>query len=228
MTDSANSLSPLIHLVDDDAAVREGLALLISTVGLRVQTWADPQSFMAGFDRASIGAIVLDVRMPGISGLTVLEQLLAQGVDQPVILLTGHGTVEMCRRAFKAGAAEFLEKPVDDEALIEALQNAVRQHVKSRQRNQADRHAVARYAQLTERECEVLGLIVEGLTNKEIGRALTLSPRTVESHRARVFAKLEVASLAHLIRQYAALVDRDVGDGGGLDAPAALAVPNKA
>ena len=228
MTDSTPSLSPLIHLVDDDAAVREGLALLISTVGLRVQAWADPQSFMAGFYRASIGAIVLDVRMPGISGLTVLEQLLAQGVDQPVILLTGHGTVEMCRRAFKTGAAEFLEKPVDDEALIEALQNAVRQHVKSRQRNQADRHAVARYAQLTERECEVLGLIVEGLTNKEIGRALTLSPRTVESHRARVFAKLEVASLAHLIRQYAALVDRDVGDGGGLDAPAALAVPNKA
>ena len=228
MTDSAPSLSPLLHLVDDDAAVREGLALLISTVGLRVQTWADPQSFMAGFDRASIGAIVLDVRMPGISGLTVLEQLLAQGVDQPVILLTGHGTVEMCRRACEAGAAEVLEKPVEDEALIEALQNAVRQHVKSRQRNQADRHAVARYAQLTERECEVLGLIVEGLTNKEIGRALTLSPRTVESHRARVFAKLEVASLAHLIRQYAALVDRDVGDGGGLDAPAALAVPNKA
>ena len=87
MTDSAPSLSPLIHLVDDDAAVREGLALLISTVGLRVQTWADPQSFMAGFDRASIGAIVLDVRMPGISGLTVLEQLLAQGVDHSDAIL---------------------------------------------------------------------------------------------------------------------------------------------
>ena len=225
MTDT---LSPLIHLIDDDEAVRSSLALLIGTVGLRVQTWADPLVFLAQFERQSIGAIVLDVRMPGTSGLTVLDTLVAQGVDQPVIMLTGHGTVEMCRRAFKTGAAEFLEKPVDDEALIEALQNAVRQHVKSRQRNQADRHAVARYAQLTERECEVLGLIVEGLTNKEIGRALTLSPRTVESHRARVFAKLEVASLAHLIRQYAALVDRDVGDGGGLDAPAALAVPNKA
>ena len=109
MTDSAPSLSPLIHLVDDDAAVRDSLSLLISTVGLRVQAWADPQSFMAGFDRASIGAIVLDVRMPGISGLTVLELLKAQGVDQPVIMLTGHGTVEMCRRAFKSGAAEFLE-----------------------------------------------------------------------------------------------------------------------
>ena len=225
---NTDTASPLVHLVDDDDGVRAGLALLLASVGLRSRGWADPQAFLDGFDREALGAIVLDVRMPGLSGLGVLDRLHAQGVDLPVLLLTGHATVEMCRRAFKAGAAEFLEKPVHDEVLIEALQNAVRQHVKSRQRNQADRHAVARYAQLTERECEVLGLIVEGLTNKEIGRALTLSPRTVESHRARVFAKLEVASLAHLIRQYAALVDRDVGDGGGLDAPAALAVPNKA
>ena len=204
-------LSPLIHLIDDDGAVRSGLALLIGTVGLRVQAWADPQSFMDGFDRQGIGAIVLDVRMPGISGLTVLDSLVAQGVDQPVIMLTGHGTVEMCRRAFKSGAAEFLEKPVDDEALLEALQNAVRAHVKSRQRNQADRAAREKYAQLSEREREVLGLIVAGLTNKEIGRALALSPRTVETHRANLFAKLETESLAQLIRQYAALVDGSSG-----------------
>ncbi len=201
------TLSPLIHLIDDDAAVRSGLALLISTVGLRVQAWPDPQAFMAGFDRQTIGAIVLDVRMPGISGLTVLDTLVAQGVDQPVIMLTGHGTVEMCRRAFKAGAAEFLEKPVDDQGLLEALQNAVRQHVKSRERTQADRHAQERYAQLSAREREVLGLIVSGLTNKEIGRALDVSPRTVETHRANLFAKLESDSLAQLIRHYAALVE---------------------
>ncbi|MBG9389635.1 response regulator transcription factor [Caenimonas aquaedulcis] len=200
-------LSPLVHLIDDDEAVRAGLALLIGTVGLRVQAWGDPQAFLAGFDRQAIGAIVLDVRMPGISGLTVLDQLMAQGVDQPVIMLTGHGTVEMCRRAFKAGAAEFLEKPVDDELLLEALQSAVRQHVKSRERIAAGREARERYAQLSEREREVLGLIVEGLTNKEIARALILSPRTVETHRANLFAKLEAASLAQLIRQYAALVD---------------------
>jgi RNA polymerase sigma factor (sigma-70 family) len=198
-------LSPLIHLIDDDDAVRAGLALLIGTVGLRVQAWADPQEFMRGFDRQGIGAIVLDVRMPGISGLTVLDQLVAQGVDQPVIMLTGHGTVELCRRAFKSGATEFLEKPVDDEVLLEALQNAVRQHVRSRERHQANRQAREHYAQLSEREREVLGLIVEGLTNKEIGRALGLSPRTVESHRANLFAKLQVESLAHLIRHYAAL-----------------------
>jgi two-component system response regulator FixJ len=199
--------SPLIHLIDDDAAVRDGLSLLISTVGLRVQPWADPQAFMAGFDRETIGAIVLDVRMPGISGLTVLETLVAQGVDQPVIMLTGHGTVEMCRRAFKSGAAEFLEKPVNDEQLLEALQNAVRQHVKSRERNKNDRQAQERFTQLSEREREVLGLIVAGLTNKEIGRALDVSPRTVETHRANLFAKLEAESLAQLIRHYAALVE---------------------
>jgi two-component system response regulator FixJ len=203
------TLSPLINLIDDDAAVRDALSLLIGTVGLRVVAWADPQAFLAGFERQSIGAIVLDVRMPGISGLTVLDRLVAEGVDQPVIMLTGHGTVEMCRRAFKAGAAEFLEKPVDDEALLEALQNAVRQHVQSRERHQIDRAARESYAQLSPREREVLGLIVAGLTNKEIGRALELSPRTVETHRANLFAKLQAESLALLIRRYAALVDAD-------------------
>jgi two-component system, LuxR family, response regulator FixJ len=200
-------LSPLIHLIDDDDAVRASLALLISTVGLRVQTWQDPQVFLAEFDRQSIGVIVLDVRMPSISGLTVLDQLKAQGADQPVVMLTGHGNVDLCRRAFKSGAAEFLEKPVDDELLLEALQNGVRQHVQSRQRLQGDRQARTRYAQLSEREREVLGLIVAGLTNKEMGRVLSVSPRTVETHRANLFDKLEAESLAQLIRQYAALVD---------------------
>jgi two-component system response regulator FixJ len=201
------STSPLIHLVDDDEAVRSSLALLIGTVGLRVQSWADPQAFLDGFDRQSIGAIVLDMRMPGISGLTVLDMLVAQGVDHPVIMLTGNGTVAACRRAFKSGAAEFLEKPVDDEQLLNALQKAVRDHVRSRERNAADRNARERYAQLSAREREVLGLIVGGLTNKEIGRALDVSPRTVETHRANLFAKLGAESLAQVIRHYASLVD---------------------
>ena len=204
---SSGPLSPLIHLIDDDTAVRDSLALLIGTVGLRVQTWARPQDFVDRFDREAIGAIVLDVRMPGIGGLAVLDRLVETGADQPVVMLTGHGTVDLCRRAFKSGAAEFLEKPVDDELLIETLQHAVRAHVRSRQRQRADREARERYAQLSEREREVLGLIVAGLTNKEIGRALGVSPRTVESHRASLFAKLQAQSLAQLIRRYADLAE---------------------
>ena len=205
---NTNPTSPLIHVVDDDAAVRDALALLIGSVGLRAQTWADPQAFLDGFDRDAIGAVVLDVRMPALSGIALLERLMAQGVDQPLILLTGHGTVELCRRAFKAGAAEFLEKPVNDDLLIDTLQQAVRQHVRTRTRNAADRAARERYARLSEREREVLSLIVAGLTNKEIGRALALSPRTVENHRAHVFDKLQAESLAQVVRQYAELVER--------------------
>ena len=205
-TENGSSLSPLIHLLDDDAAVRQSLSLLISTVGLRVQTWADPQQFLDSFDRQSIGALILDVRMPGISGLTLLDTLIEQGVDQPIILLTGHGTVDMCRRAFKAGAVEFLEKPVSDDVLLDTVQQAVRQHVRRRERLAADQWVRERYTSLSEREREVLALIVEGLTNKEIGRALSLSPRTVETHRANLFAKLQVDNLAHLIRHYASLV----------------------
>ena len=203
--------SPLIQLVDDDDAVRDALALLIGTVGLRVCEWRHPLEFLQGFDRESIGAIVLDVRMPGASGLNVLEQLKQQRVDHPVVMLTGHGTVEMCRRAFKSGAAEFLEKPVDDEALLEAVHNAVQQHVRSRERSLIDREARALYATLSEREGEVLSLVVSGLTNKEIGRALALSPRTVETHRAHLLSKLQAESLAQLIRRYASLVDESAG-----------------
>lgn len=207
--------SPLIHLIDDDDAVRTALSLLIGTVGLRVHAWPDAQTFLERFDRQGIGAILMDIRMPGLSGLAALQQLMEEGVDQPVILLTGHGTVDLCRRAFKAGAAEFLEKPVDDDLLIDTLQTAVRQHVQSRLRLQADRATRERYAQLSAREKEVLGLIVSGLTNKEMARVLSLSPRTVETHRAHLFAKLEAESLAQLIRGYAVLVDAEVGGESG-------------
>jgi two-component system, LuxR family, response regulator FixJ len=201
------TISALVHLVDDDDAVREALARLLASVGLRVQGWADAQQFLAGFDRDAIGAVVLDVRMPGMGGLALLDALRASGADQPVILLTGHGTVEMCRRAFKSGAAEFLEKPVDDEALLEAVQATVRTHSRSRERDSADRAARERFARLSEREREVLALVIEGLTAKQIARRLELSPRTVETHRAHLSEKLEVESLAQLVRRYAALVD---------------------
>jgi two-component system, LuxR family, response regulator FixJ len=113
----------------------------------------------------------------------------------------------MCRRAFKGGAAEFLEKPVDDEQLLNALQQVVRQHIASRERAKTEQESRARFLQLSEREREVLDLIAAGLTNKEVARALALSPRTVETHRANLFAKLDCDSLAQLIRRYVVLVD---------------------
>ena len=202
-----NPAPPLINIVDDDDAVRTSVALLATTVGLRVASWKHPQDFLSGFDREAIGAILLDARMPGMSGPTVLDTLRKQGADQPVILLTGHGSIDMCRRVFKAGAFEFLEKPVDDEPLLETLHNAIRAHVRSRERKATDRAARERYALLSEREREVLALVIDGFTNKEIGRALGLSPRTVETHREHITEKLQVQTLAQLIRGYANLVD---------------------
>lgn len=209
---AGTEIAPLVHLVDDDAGVRAALALLLSTVGLRTAAWADPTAFLAGFDREAIGAIVLDVRIPGISGLAVLERLREQGVDQPVIMLTGHGTVDMCRRAFRGGAVDFLEKPVDDDRLIEAVLDAVRAHGRARERHAADRETRERYERLSPREREVLARIVAGQTNKLIARELGLSPRTVETHRTHLSMKLEVGSLAALIRRYGVLIEPSPSD----------------
>lgn len=201
--------SPLIYLVDDDDAVRDALALLLKSVGLRAEGFASPQQFLAQHDRHGIGCVVLDIRMPGISGLDVLDTLAA-GSDLPVIMLTGHGNVDLCRRAFKSGAVEFLQKPVDDDLFLDAVQKAVRQHIGSRERQAATLAAREKLARLSGREREVLQRIADGLSNKEIARELTLSPRTVETYRANVFAKLEVDTLAQLIRHYLALLP----DGG--------------
>ncbi len=199
-----NHQSPLVYLIDDDEAVREALAFLIRTVGLRVEAFAESAHFLSAFERDAIGCLILDVRMPGMGGLQVQELLAAQGVDLPVIVITGHGDLELCRRAFKAGAVEFLTKPIDEHALLEAVQKAVRAHILSRARLAASRQARERLERLSERERDVLGLIVDGLSNKQIAQRLGLSPRTVETHRANLFAKLEAGSLAELIRLYLA------------------------
>ena len=123
--------SPLVYLVDDDDAVRDALALLLRTVGLRSESHADPQQFLAQLAPQAIGCVVLDIRMPGISGLDVLARL-ADTSDLPVVMLTGHANVDLCRRAFKGGAMEFLQKPVDDDVFLDAVQAAVRGHIARR------------------------------------------------------------------------------------------------
>ncbi|MFY2845727.1 response regulator transcription factor [Achromobacter ruhlandii] len=203
---NAPDQSPLVYLVDDDDAVRDALALLLRTVGLRSEGHADPQQFLAQLSPQAIGCVVLDIRMPGISGLDVLARL-AEASDLPVVMLTGHANVDLCRRAFKGGAMEFLQKPVDDDIFLDAVQSAVRGHIARRERLAVTQAAADRLARLSTREHEVLERIVQGRSNKEIAREFDLSPRTVETYRANVFAKLEADSLAQLIRQYATLLE---------------------
>ena len=147
--------SPLVYLVDDDDAVRDALALLLRSVGLRSEGHADPQAFLAGLSPHTIGCVVLDIRMPGISGLDVLARL-ADTSDLPVVMLTGHANVDLCRRAFKGGAMEFLQKPVDDDVFLDAVQAAVRTHIASRERLAVTQAAADRLARLSAREREAV------------------------------------------------------------------------
>lgn len=199
-TSPSDRMSPLVYLVDDDAAVREGFALLLAAYGLASRPCADAGGLAEQLDREQIGCVLMDVRMPGVSGLQLLDDLKAEGIDLPIVMVTGHGELAACRRAFTSGAFDFLTKPVDESTLIDTVQRAVRAHIDLRRRQAPLRDAAARLARLSEREREVLALLAEGLSSKEMARRLDLSPRTVEAHRARLFEKLEAGSLAEVIR----------------------------
>ncbi len=204
------ALEPTVYLVDDDDAVRGALGFLLSTVGLTVRAFPDGPSLERALDAEgppATGCLLLDIRMPHLSGLQLQLRLQARGVDLPVILLTGHADVDLCRRAFRQGAADFLSKPVDDTELLEAVQRAVRQHVRGRARQAVSRQARERLARLTAREQDVLRGMLDGQTSKQTARALDISARTVETHRASLFAKLDADSLADVLRTALAAED---------------------
>jgi two-component system, LuxR family, response regulator FixJ len=194
-------LEPVVFLVDDDDAVRSSLHLLISTYGLHVQSLSSAEAFLDVWRSDAIGCLVLDIRMGGISGLTLQELLQERGISIPIVFITGHGDVSACRRAFQGGAVDFLTKPVDEQTLIQSIRNGISQDI-ARRRTRADINSLrGKLAQLSEREKEVLALMLEGLPNKLIARQIDLSTRTVESHRARIFVKLGAGSLAELVRR---------------------------
>jgi RNA polymerase sigma factor (sigma-70 family) len=194
MTDST------VFVVDDDALVRRSLERLILSVGLRVKTFSTAQEFLECKRPEGPACVVLDVRMPGLSGLDLQEKLSATGLDMPVIFVTGHGTVPMSVRAMKAGAIDFLQKPFDDQILLDAIQRAIDKDRQATEERAGLHELERRLDSLTPREREVFALVVSGLLNKQIAGELGTSEKTIKVHRARVMQKMEADSLAHLVR----------------------------
>ena len=200
-------MAQCIYLIDDDEAIRSSLSALLATMGWETKAFESVQCFMeAEPDVQNLnGCLLLDIRMPGKSGITLLENWQQMGSTLPIIMMTGHGSIDLCRRAFKNGAFEFLTKPVDADLLIETVGAALEQQELSQQQRENQADLQAKLATLSAREHEVMALIMQGKSNKEMARDLSLSPRTVEAHRASLFARLEINSLAKLIKIYGGL-----------------------
>ena len=191
---------PTIFIVDDDPSVRQSTELLLKSVGFNVKTFVSAQDFLRANLQQDLGCLILDVRMPGISGLDLQEKLVSSKTPLPVIFITGHGTVPMSVRAMKAGAVDFLQKPFEEQDLLDAINRAItRQRERKSKKDEAD-ELQQRVKALTAREYEVFSLLVTGMANKEIAYKLGTSERTVKAHRAQIMEKMNAGSLADLIR----------------------------
>lgn len=189
-----------VYLVDDDEAVCRALSLLLSTVNIQTVAFTEPQVFLAQVPQLKPGCLVLDIRMPTISGLKLQERLAENGVDWPTIVISGHGDIEACRRAFRNGAVDFLSKPVDEQDLIDAIQKAQDALDRNLRHRAQQAETLDLLAALTPREREVLDRLAQGFTSRQIADALGLSPRTVDTHRAAIGTKLGTTSQAELTR----------------------------
>lgn len=189
-----------VYIVDDDDAVRDAWALLLKTIGIDSQGFGDPLAFLDRVPSLEPGCVLMDIRMPMISGLKVQERLVEAGCDWPLIVISGHGDINACRQAFKNGAVDFLCKPADEQELIDAIQKA--QFILTNRSDKSARvyESKGLIATLSEREKEVVDMIARGWSTKEIARAFDLSPRTVESHRANITEKLQTTSVAEITR----------------------------
>ncbi|MFT5732280.1 MAG: FixJ family two-component response regulator [Planctomycetota bacterium] len=191
---------PTVFIVDDDPAMRDSLGFLIGSVGRRVETYASAEDFLEAYNTERPGCIVLDVRMPGLSGLELMEKLNEDRFAPPVVLITGHGDIPMAVRALKAGAFDFIEKPFSDQVLLERIQQALQKDTRERS-SVRDRTDIERRAgRLTARETQVFGLVVAGKPNKVVASDLGLSQKTVEVHRAHVMEKMRAESFADLVK----------------------------
>jgi two-component system, LuxR family, response regulator FixJ len=191
---------PTVFIVDDDAAVRDALKFLMRSVGHTVETFASALDFLNAYSDDRPGCLVLDIRMPGLSGLELQDKLVEQRAIVPIIFITGHGDVPMAVEAMQAGAMDFIQKPFRDQDLLDRINQALEKDAANRQVLREANAIRERLVSLTPREREVMDLVVQGKANKVIAGDLDLSQRTVEIHRARVMEKMNASSLAHLVR----------------------------
>jgi two-component system, LuxR family, response regulator FixJ len=191
---------PTVFVIDDDASVRDSINLILSLQGMRTQLFPSAEDFLEAYRPEWRGCILTDLQMPGMSGLDLQQALHERGIVLPVVVLTAHGDVPTTRVAMKGGAFDFLEKPINDEILLDVLKNAIREDIHRHAAARAEDALRSRLARLTPREREVLDFLVEGLSQREIAARLTISPRTVEVYKARMMEKLQCRSLAELIR----------------------------
>lgn len=194
------SAEPVVFVVDDDSSTRELLAWLMKRNGLRAEIFPDARSFLKSYPRDQPGCLVLDLDMPGMSGLELQQTLKESGVVLPVIFLSGRADVPKAVRAVKEGAIDFIEKPFDYKRVVTLVRECIRRDAESRAGHELRRRHAERLAQLTQREREVLDLVVAGRINREIAEALDISVKTVEAHRSRLMEKLEVSSVAELVQ----------------------------
>lgn len=197
-------MEQFIYLIDDDQGIRCSLSSLLATMGWQTKVYENVVAFQqqVAVPQRLSGCLLLDMRMPGKNGLTLLEEWQHQGLDIPIIIMTGHGNIELCRRAFKNGAFEFLTKPIDADLLIETVSSALAYQQVLQQQREEKSELKKRTAELSAREHQVTILIMEGKSSKEIANDLGLSPRTVEAHRANIYIKLEVNSSVKLVKIY--------------------------
>jgi two-component system response regulator FixJ len=188
----------LVYLVDDDFSVRDSLSMLIESTGQDVRCFESADDFLNNFDPDQAGCLILDVRMPNMTGLELQEQLVRRDFAIPIIFISGHADVPDSSKAFRAGAIDYMEKPFDSEVLLKRMQEAIQKDLDTRVYNAEKRKLKKRLSLLTPREHEVLVLIVKGLSNKEAAKRLDVSNRTVDVHRAKIMEKMEAQDLAEL------------------------------
>jgi FixJ family two-component response regulator len=190
----------VVYVIDDDPSMRAALEDLLNSVGLKVRLFASPQEFLESERPDAAGCLVLDVRLPGMSGLTFQKELAKVGVALPIIFITGHGDIPMSVRAMKAGAIEFLAKPFNDQEMLDAIHAAIERDRERRREGRLVAELRDRYAFLTERERQIMMLVVIGQANKQIAAQLNLSEMTVKVHRGQVMRKMQARSLPELVR----------------------------